>query len=49
MRDVVAKGTDGLHPERADDVVSFIGHASEHYGQVVMHFRLHGLVPPASR
>jgi uncharacterized damage-inducible protein DinB len=28
---------------------SFIAHSSEHYGQLVVYFRLNGLVPPASR
>ena len=33
----------------ADAVVSFIEHHGEHYGQLVMYYRLNGLVPPASR
>ena len=28
---------------------SFIAHTSEHYGQLVVYYRLNGLVPPASR
>ena len=28
---------------------SFIGHNSEHYGQLVVYYRLNGIVPPASR
>lgn len=32
-----------------DSVVSFIEHHGEHYGQLVMYYRLNGLVPPASR
>lgn len=28
---------------------SFIAHSSEHYGQLVVYYRLNGLVPPASR
>jgi uncharacterized damage-inducible protein DinB len=37
-------------PLRAVDLfTSFIGHSSEHYGQLVVYFRLNGLVPPASR
>ena len=28
---------------------SFISHTSEHYGQLVVYYRLNGLVPPASR
>ena len=27
----------------------FIGHSSEHYGQLVVYYRLNGIVPPASR
>jgi hypothetical protein len=30
-------------------VLSYLGHASEHYGQLVIYYRLNGLVPPASR
>lgn len=33
----------------AGNVISFIGHNAEHYGQMVISFRLSGLVPPASR
>lgn len=29
--------------------VAFIGHSSEHYGQLVVYYRLNGFVPPASR
>ncbi|HZS59435.1 MAG TPA: DinB family protein [Gemmatimonadaceae bacterium] len=32
-----------------DAVVSFIEHHGEHYGQLIMYYRLNGLVPPASR
>ena len=32
-----------------DLFTSFIGHSSEHYGQLVVYYRLNGLVPPASR
>ena len=32
-----------------DLIVSFLEHAAEHYGQLVVYFRLNGLVPPASR
>ena len=28
---------------------SFIAHSSEHYGQLVVYYRLNGLVPPSSR
>jgi len=33
----------------ADTMVSFIEHSGEHYGQLVVYTRLHGLVPPASQ
>ena len=29
--------------------VAFIEHSGEHYGQLVLYFRLNGIVPPASR
>jgi uncharacterized damage-inducible protein DinB len=29
--------------------MSFIAHSSEHYGQLVVYYRLNGLVPPVSR
>jgi hypothetical protein len=29
--------------------VSFIEHSGEHYGQMVVYYRLNGIVPPASR
>jgi len=32
-----------------DSLVSFIEHGGEHYGQLVVYYRLNGLVPPASR
>jgi uncharacterized damage-inducible protein DinB len=33
----------------AEQWMSFISHSSEHYGQLVVYYRLNGLVPPASR
>jgi hypothetical protein len=33
----------------ADTMISFIEHSGEHYGQLVMHARLNGVVPPASQ
>ena len=39
-----ARSVDG-----AGDVIAYIGHNSEHYGQMVIYYRLNGLVPPASR
>lgn len=38
-----------LEPRALNLWVSFIGHSSEHYGQLVGYYRLNGLVPPASR
>lgn len=32
-----------------DTAVAFVEHAGEHYGQLVVYYRLRGLVPPASR
>jgi hypothetical protein len=36
-------------PRQAELWNSFIAHSSEHYGQLVVYYRLNGLVPPASR
>jgi hypothetical protein len=33
----------------ADLYVSFIEHSGEHYGQMVVYYRLNGIVPPSSR
>jgi len=33
----------------ADTVTAFVQHGAEHYGQLVVHARLNGIVPPASR
>ena len=35
--------------KQADLWVSFIEHSGEHYGQLVVYYRLNGIVPPASR
>jgi hypothetical protein len=32
-----------------DSVISFVEHNGEHYGQLVVYYRLAGLIPPASR
>lgn len=40
---------EGLAPETAAMVESFIEHVSEHYGQLVVYAHLAGVVPPASR
>lgn len=38
-----------LDAEAAGLYASFLGHTSEHYGQLVVYARLAGVVPPASR
>jgi uncharacterized damage-inducible protein DinB len=32
-----------------DSLITYVGHNAEHYGQLVVYYRLNGLVPPASR
>lgn len=41
----------GRTPEASDvdTVVTYIEHSGEHYGQLVLYYRLNGLIPPASR
>ena len=46
---VLATGHAAPDPTAQDTVVSFLEHGGEHYGQLVMYYRLAGLVPPASR
>jgi hypothetical protein len=43
------KQSPSLEPKQASLWGSFIAHSSEHYGQLVVYYRLNGLVPPASR
>jgi uncharacterized damage-inducible protein DinB len=38
-----------LEPATAELCATFTQHSSEHYGQLVVYYRLNGLVPPASR
>jgi uncharacterized damage-inducible protein DinB len=38
-----------LDPQAAETIMSFVGHNSEHYGQLAIYARLSGIVPPASR
>jgi hypothetical protein len=45
---LASRGTK-LDPETAGLYASFLGHTSEHYGQLVVYARLDGVVPPASR
>jgi hypothetical protein len=40
---------DAPEPRQTSLWASFIAHTSEHYGQLVVYYRLNGLVPPASR
>jgi len=51
LRDSFAAVADAVagSVDAAGDVISYIGHNSEHYGQMVIYYRLNGLVPPASR
>jgi hypothetical protein len=43
------KGAASPEPKVVGLWTSFIGHNSEHYGQLVVYYRLNGIVPPASR
>ena len=45
----LARGEDELNSEFAGLYASFLGHTSEHYGQLAVYARLAGVVPPASR
>ena len=38
-----------MEPQIAELCATFTQHSSEHYGQLVVYYRLSGLVPPASR
>ncbi|MFN8582607.1 MAG: DinB family protein [Gemmatimonadaceae bacterium] len=49
VRDALAKANGTLSDDVASQVVSFIAHNGEHYGQLVLYCRANGLVPPASR
>jgi len=44
----VQKNGFDLSAESAELLVTFIEHNCEHYGQLVVHARLNGIVPPAS-
>jgi hypothetical protein len=46
---VLSNGRAASAQSEADTLVSFIEHNGEHYGQLVVYYRLNGLVPPASR
>jgi len=45
----LTKDRASLTEAQLDQVVGFIEHNGEHYGQLVISYRLNGLVPPASR
>ena len=32
-----------------DGLITYVGHNGEHYGQLVVYYRLSGIIPPASR
>jgi hypothetical protein len=49
LGDAATSATIGDDVATSDTVLSYLGHASEHYGQLVIYYRLNGLVPPASR
>jgi len=46
---VSTKLTNGIGKDDMSQVLSFIEHNGEHYGQLVVYYRLNELVPPASR
>jgi hypothetical protein len=46
---VLKKSADTPSTKASDLWVSFIEHSGEHYGQLVVYYRLNGIVPPASR
>ena len=47
--DLLKQGPAAPSPTLTDLWVSFTEHSGEHYGQMVVYYRLNGLVPPASR
>jgi len=48
--DTVGKAlAEGSKAPDLDTAVAFLEHSGEHYGQLVVYCRLHGIVPPASR
>lgn len=46
---VALKARAEMEPATAELCATFTQHSSEHYGQLVVYYRLSGLVPPASR
>lgn len=54
LRESVADAADAIAAAASDagaldNAVAFIEHNGEHYGQLMMYFRMNGMVPPASR
>ena len=47
--DLLKKSPPAPSAKVSDLWVAFIEHSGEHYGQLVVYFRLNGIVPPASR
>lgn len=47
--EALSKAPEAPAPRLAGLFTAFIGHSSEHYGQLVVYYRLNGIVPPASR
>jgi len=47
--DLLKKSPPAPSAKISDLWVAFIEHSGEHYGQLVVYFRLNGIVPPASR
>jgi hypothetical protein len=46
---LLKNGSAAPTPKLTDLWVSFTEHSGEHYGQLVVYYRLNGIVPPASR
>jgi hypothetical protein len=49
VRAEIAAGKGAPDKSMLDNVIAFIEHSGEHYGQLVVYYRLNDLVPPASR
>lgn len=49
VESVIAGANGKLDAAFLDNVVTYVEHNANHYGQMAMTYRLNGLVPPASR
>lgn len=47
--DALKEHASEFDPATGEMLMSFIGHNCEHYGQLVVYARIHGIVPPASQ